>query len=94
MHFYVIDKDYLTDYLLVNGGVELSIFATKTEILFIILYVDGKPEYCNEFDLRKPLERYYISGQNIDCISLQDSPNLSSFRDRCSTFLAQLPRYS
>ena len=29
MHFYVIDKDYLTDYLLVNGGVELSIFATK-----------------------------------------------------------------
>ncbi|XP_057461668.1 elongator complex protein 4 [Actinidia eriantha] len=54
---------------------------------------DGKPEYCNEFDLQKPLERHYISGQNIDCISLQGSPNLSSFRDRCSSFLAQLPRY-
>ncbi|GFY82750.1 paxneb protein-like protein [Actinidia rufa] len=53
---------------------------------------DGKPEYCNEFDLQKPLERHYISGQNIDCVSLQGSPNLSSFRDRCSTFLAQLPR--
>ncbi|KAA8546678.1 hypothetical protein F0562_003091 [Nyssa sinensis] len=53
---------------------------------------NGKPEYCNDFDLRKPLERHFLSGQCIDCISLQDSPNLATLNDRCSTFLAQLPR--
>ncbi|KAK2979137.1 hypothetical protein RJ640_029295 [Escallonia rubra] len=54
---------------------------------------DGKLEYCNDFDLRKPLERYFFSGQSIDCISLHDNPSLYTFRDRCSAFLAQLPRY-
>ncbi|KAL6997682.1 Elongator subunit elp4 [Sarracenia purpurea var. burkii] len=54
---------------------------------------DGKPEYCNDFDLRKPLERHFLSSQNIDCISLQSSSNLASFSGRCSTFLAQLSRY-
>ncbi|XP_028103910.1 elongator complex protein 4 isoform X3 [Camellia sinensis] len=54
---------------------------------------DGKPEYCNDFDLRKPLERHFLSGQHIDCISLQGSQNLATFRDCCSAFLAQLPRF-
>ncbi|KAF7145364.1 hypothetical protein RHSIM_Rhsim04G0113300 [Rhododendron simsii] len=54
---------------------------------------DGKPEYCTDFDLRKPLERRFLSGQRIDCVSLAGSPSLDTFRDRCSTFLAQLPRY-
>ncbi|KAM7523841.1 hypothetical protein LguiA_013743 [Lonicera macranthoides] len=55
---------------------------------------DGKQlEYCNDFDLRKPLERHFLTGQLIDCISLQDCANLTTFRDRCSTFLSQLPRY-
>ncbi|OVA03494.1 Elongator complex protein 4 [Macleaya cordata] len=49
-------------------------------------------EYCNEFDLRKPLERQILNAQRIDCFSSQDSPNLTAFRDRCSSFLAQLPR--
>ncbi|XP_059624109.1 elongator complex protein 4 [Cornus florida] len=54
---------------------------------------DGKPEYCNDFDLRKPLERHFLSGHHIDCISLQCSPSLATIRDRCSAFLTQLPRY-
>lgn len=54
---------------------------------------DGKPDYCNDFDLRKPLERHFLSNQRIDCFSLEGSPNLDPFCERCSTFLAQLPRY-
>lgn len=54
---------------------------------------DGKVEYCNDFDLRKPLDRHALSGQCIDCVSLQDSPNLATLYDRCSTFLAQIPRF-
>ncbi|KAB1211057.1 Elongator complex protein 4 [Morella rubra] len=53
---------------------------------------DGKQEYCNDFDLRKPLERHFLSGQHIDCISIQDTPDLSTLRDRCATFLTQFPR--
>lgn len=53
---------------------------------------DAKHEYCNDFDLRKPLERHFLSGQRIDCVSIQDSPNLVSLRERISSFLAQFPR--
>ncbi|KAK9285604.1 hypothetical protein L1049_024799 [Liquidambar formosana] len=53
---------------------------------------DAKHEYCNDFDLRKPLERHFLSGQSIDCVSIQDSPNVATFRDQCATFLAQFPR--
>ena len=54
---------------------------------------DVKHEYCHDFDLRKPLEKHFISGQHIDCVSILDSPNLAALRDRCATFLAQFPRY-
>ncbi|XP_008223887.1 PREDICTED: elongator complex protein 4 isoform X1 [Prunus mume] len=52
----------------------------------------GKHEFCNEFDLRKPLERQFLSGKHIDCISIQDSPNLVTLNDRCATFLSRFPR--
>ncbi|KAE8691996.1 Elongator complex protein 4 [Hibiscus syriacus] len=52
---------------------------------------DGKREYSNELDLRKPLERHLIVGQCIDCVSIQDSSDLSTLQDRCATFLSQLP---
>lgn len=52
---------------------------------------DGKFEFCNDFDLRKPLERHFLSGQHIDSFSLQGS-NLTAFRERCSAFLAQFSR--
>lgn len=55
---------------------------------------DGKHEFCNEFDLRKPLERQFLSGKRIDCFSIQDSPNLITLHDRCATFLSQVPRWS
>ncbi|KAK6227813.1 Elongator complex protein 4 - like 2 [Theobroma cacao] len=53
---------------------------------------DGKHEYSNEFDLRKPLERHFLSAQCVDCVSIQDSPNLSALQDRSATFLSQYPR--
>ncbi|KAK5775567.1 Elongator complex 4 [Gossypium arboreum] len=53
---------------------------------------DSKHEYSNEFDLRKPLERHFINGPRIDCVSIQDCPDLSTLRDRCATFLSQFPR--
>ncbi|KAI3883584.1 hypothetical protein MKX03_016266 [Papaver bracteatum] len=49
-------------------------------------------ECCNEFDLRKPLERHILNAQRIECFSIQESPSLSAFRDRCSSFLTQTSR--
>lgn len=53
---------------------------------------DTKKEYCNEFDLRKPLKLPSLGAQRIDCFSILESQNLAAFRGRCSTFLAQVPR--
>ncbi|KAL7135470.1 hypothetical protein ABFS83_11G098900 [Erythranthe nasuta] len=53
---------------------------------------DGKSEFCSDFDLRKPLERHFFSGQLIDCVTLNDSADLASFHQRCSAFLSQTPR--
>ncbi|KAK9949341.1 hypothetical protein M0R45_004870 [Rubus argutus] len=53
---------------------------------------NGKHEFCNNFDLRKPLERQFLTGKCIDCASIQDSPNLVTLHDRCATFLSQFPR--
>ncbi|KAA3461610.1 elongator complex protein 4-like [Gossypium australe] len=65
----------------------LSLFSLKLDALS-----DGKHEYSNEFDLRKPLERHFINGPRIDCLSIQDCPDLSTLQDRCATFLSQFPR--
>ncbi|XP_061337069.1 elongator complex protein 4-like [Gastrolobium bilobum] len=48
--------------------------------------------YCNDFDLRKPLDRQFFSGMNVDCVSMQDSPNLAALQDRCAGFVAQFSR--
>ncbi|KAL0381694.1 UNVERIFIED_CONTAM: Elongator complex protein 4 [Sesamum angustifolium] len=42
---------------------------------------DGKSEYCSNFDLRKPLERHFFSGQRIDCVSLKNLLILPHFRN-------------
>ncbi|GAA0170161.1 hypothetical protein LIER_24483 [Lithospermum erythrorhizon] len=55
---------------------------------------DGKAEYCNDFDLRKPLERHILIGQSIDCVSFQECSNVATLYDRCSTFLAPNHRLS
>ncbi|XP_042486943.1 elongator complex protein 4 isoform X2 [Macadamia integrifolia] len=51
-----------------------------------------RQEYCNDFDLRKPLERRLLSGGHIDCVSLKDYTNITAFQDRCSSFLAKFAR--
>lgn len=51
---------------------------------------DVKQEFSNDFDLRKPLERKAV--QYIDCVSIQDTPDLAILRDQCSNFLSSLPR--
>ncbi|XP_050388083.1 elongator complex protein 4-like [Argentina anserina] len=53
---------------------------------------NGKHEFCNNFDLRKPLERQFLTGKRIDCASIFNSPNLVTLHDRCATFLSQFPR--
>nr|KAJ0203243.1 hypothetical protein LSAT_V11C500239030 [Lactuca sativa] len=54
---------------------------------------DGKIEYCNEFDLRKPIENHLITGNRVECFSLLDCSNLAGFRDSCSKFISQFPKY-
>lgn len=53
---------------------------------------DIKQDFCNDFDLRKPLERQMFSAQHIDCVSIQDTANLALLHERCSTFLSHLTR--
>ncbi|AQL04709.1 Elongator complex protein 4 [Zea mays] len=53
---------------------------------------DNKQEFSNDFDLRKPLERHLLNGQNIECVSTQDADTLSSLQDCCSAFVSKLPR--
>ncbi|KAL3752622.1 elongator complex protein 4 [Eucalyptus grandis] len=53
---------------------------------------DNKFEFCNEFDLRKPLQRQFLSGQRVECMSTQDSSDLAALHDRCATFLKQFFR--
>ncbi|XP_057541557.1 elongator complex protein 4 isoform X1 [Amaranthus tricolor] len=52
---------------------------------------DSDHEYCNTFDLRKPLERQFLAGKHIDCVSTLDL-TLDILHQRCSTFLAQNSR--
>ncbi|KAG2696106.1 hypothetical protein I3760_07G043300 [Carya illinoinensis] len=53
---------------------------------------DGKLEYCNDFDLRKPLETHFLSGQHIDCVSILYNSDLVALRDPCATFFTQFSR--
>ncbi|KAL9241406.1 hypothetical protein vseg_015522 [Gypsophila vaccaria] len=52
---------------------------------------DSKQEYCNDFDVRKPLERHLLVGKHIDCISMTET-TLDNLRERCSSFLVQNSR--
>jgi len=56
------------------------------------IIADNKQEFSNDFDLRKPLERHLLNGQNIECVSTQEADTLNNLQDRCSAFLSKLPR--
>jgi hypothetical protein len=56
------------------------------------IVADNKQEFSNDFDLRKPLERHLLNGQNIECVSTQDADNLRELQDHCSTFFIQASR--
>ncbi|CAL1374718.1 unnamed protein product [Linum trigynum] len=53
---------------------------------------DNKQEFSNEFDLRRPLDRHFYTGQHVDCISTKDLPNIAALQERCTSFLSQFPR--
>uniref|UniRef100_A0A7N0T584 Elongator complex protein 4 n=1 Tax=Kalanchoe fedtschenkoi TaxID=63787 RepID=A0A7N0T584_KALFE len=53
---------------------------------------DIKHEYCNDFDLRKPLDKQFFGGRRVECVSVLDSSNLSSLVDRCAAFLSESAR--
>ncbi|KAG6647023.1 hypothetical protein CIPAW_07G049700 [Carya illinoinensis] len=55
-------------------------------------YFDGKHQYCNDFDLRKPLERHFLSGQHIYCVSILHNSDLVALHDCCAIFFTQFPR--
>jgi hypothetical protein len=57
------------------------------------IIADNKQEFSNDFDLRKPLERHLLNGQNIECVSIQDADTLSGLQDCCTAFLSKLPRW-
>ncbi|KMZ64734.1 Elongator complex protein 4 [Zostera marina] len=50
--------------------------------------------YCDDFDLRKPLDRLLLVSENVQCISLLESSDLRDVRDRCSAFLRQFQSQS
>ncbi|KAI9094512.1 hypothetical protein K1719_026632 [Acacia pycnantha] len=52
----------------------------------------ARHDYCNDFDLRKPLERQFFNGAHVDCVSIKDLTNLTLLQDQCATFLAQFSR--
>lgn len=55
----------------------------------------GKSQgYCNDFDLRKPLDRLLLVSKNVQCVSLLESSDLCDVRDRCSAFLVQFQSQS
>ncbi|KAK9912812.1 hypothetical protein M0R45_036652 [Rubus argutus] len=57
---------------------------------------NGKHEFCNNFDCRKPLERQFLKGKRIDCASIQNSPNLVALHDRYHNFqglISYVPSY-
>ncbi|XP_010543735.1 PREDICTED: elongator complex protein 4 isoform X2 [Tarenaya hassleriana] len=51
-------------------------------------------DYSNDFDMRKPLERQFLSGRPIDCVSLLGSSDLSVLQDHCAKFLSRFQRSS
>ncbi|CAN0841236.1 Elongator complex protein 4 [Linum grandiflorum] len=53
---------------------------------------DSKQDFCNEFDLRRPLDRHFFTGNHVDCISTKDLPNIGALQERCSSFLSQFVR--
>ncbi|GAB4830089.1 Elongator subunit elp4 [Ancistrocladus abbreviatus] len=52
---------------------------------------DETHEYCNDFDLRKPMERHMLSGKFVECMSTVDS-TIDNLHEHCSKFLAQNSR--
>lgn len=61
--------------------------------LFLFKSYFGSDDYSNDFDMRKPLERQFLAGRPIDCVSLLDSSHLSVAQDHCATFLSKFPRF-
>ncbi|XP_054783197.1 elongator complex protein 4 isoform X2 [Prosopis cineraria] len=53
----------------------------------------ARHDYCNDFDLRKPLERQFFNSALVDCFSTKDLMNLTLLQDQCATFLAQFSRH-
>ncbi|ERN02812.1 hypothetical protein AMTR_s00086p00125290 [Amborella trichopoda] len=62
------------------------------EQMFVESHRGNHWDFCNEFDLRKSLDRQLLGAAHIDCVNLQDVEDLASLRDRCSAFLAPFAR--
>lgn len=56
------------------------------------LCVGGSYEFCNEFDMRKPLERSLLIGAK--CESLASGAHLGGLLDQCKDFVGKLNRFA
>jgi hypothetical protein len=56
----------------------------------ILQFAGAAYEFCNDFDMRKPLERSFLLGAK--CESLVGGAHLMELLDHCRGFLANLSR--
>lgn len=69
---------------------EVEVFVESVE--FNACYFAGAAyEFCNDFDMRKPLERSFLLGAK--CESLVGGAHLRELLDHCRGFLANLSRF-
>jgi elongator complex protein 4 len=52
----------------------------------------GPYEFCNDFDMRKPLERSLLIGAK--CESLASGAHLGGLFDQCKEFVSKLARFA
>lgn len=60
-------------------------------MIFLRLCAGGSYEFCNDFDMRKPLERSLVIGAK--CESLASGAHLGGLLDQCKEFVAKLDRF-
>lgn len=57
----------------------------------VVQFAGAAYEFCNNFDMRKPLERSFLLG--VKCESLVGGAKLMELLDHCRGFLANLSRF-
>lgn len=62
------------------------------DMISVSFCAGGSYEFCNEFDMRKPLERSLLIGTK--CESLASGAHLGGLLDQCKDFVGKLNRFA